>query len=155
MKKISVFAQILICMVVISCQNKKTETTDRTEIATYENCYKAIYEQDTLCLKFNKLANGTIEGTMVMVVSDISKRTGAITGKFRGDTLFANYKFTQGENRISTYKTPLAFLKQGDELILGDWDNETAMDTMYNASGSDIDFEHIKYKFTTVDCAER
>ena len=155
MKNICLFAQILICMIVVSCQNKKTETADTNEITTYDNCYNAVYEKDTLGLKFNTLADGTVEGTMVMTVSDIAKRTGIIKGKFRGDTLFANYKFTQGENRISTYKTPLAFLKKGDKLILGDWDNEIAMDSTYSASGIAIDFDHIKYKFTTVDCAEK
>lgn len=152
MKNSIIFSLLLTCLAIGSCQNKKNETTDTTEIVKYDQCYKAMYEKDTLHLKFNTLEDEKVEGSLVMTIADIAKRTGQISGKFRGDTLFVNYKFTQGENRISTYKTPLAFLKQGDELILGDWDNEIAMDSSYNTSGKDIDFENIKYKFNTVEC---
>ena len=152
MKNTIIISLFIICLVLGSCQNKKSETTDTTENVKYDQCYKAIYEKDTLHLKFNTLEDGKVDGSLVMTIADIAKRTGQISGKFRGDTLFANYKFTQGENRISTYKTPLAFLKQGDAFILGDWDNEIAMDSSYSASGKEIDFEQIKYKFITVKC---
>lgn len=155
MKNLSILCLMVTCIILGSCKDKKSEKIVTVEEPKNEQCYNAFYEQDTLHLKLNTLADGAIEGTMVMIVSDKATKTGEITGKFRGDTLFANYTFTQGENRISTYKTPLAFLKQGDELILGDWETETVMGANYDAAGEPIDFNNVKYKFNTVDCDEK
>jgi hypothetical protein len=45
----------------------------------------------------------------------------------------------------------MAFLKKRDELILGNGKIEVAMGASYFANGEPIDFERVKYKFTSVD----
>ena len=155
MKNLSMFFLLATCIVLGSCKDKKSETIVNAEEPVNEQCYKAIYEQDTLHLKINTLEDGNIKGSLVMIVSDNATKTGKLEGKFRGDTLFTNYTFTQGENRISTYKNPLAFLKRGNELILGNWVTDKAMGANYDDAGQPIDFDNVKYKFKTVDCVEK
>ena len=82
-------------------------------------------------------------------------KLGQIVGEFRGDTLFASYTFIQGANEKKTFKNPMAFLKNGNELILGNGKIEFSLGASYFAKGEPIDFERVKYKFTTVDCAEK
>ena len=155
MKNLRIFCLFVAFIALGSCKDKKIETPVVAEAPVNEQCYKAIYEKDTLHLKLNTVEDGKINGSLVMVVSEKATKTGKIEGKFRGDTLFTNYTFTQGENRISTYKNPLAFLKRGNELILGNWKTEQAMGANYDDAGQPIDFDNVKYKFNAVDCAQK
>jgi hypothetical protein len=66
-------------------------------------------------------------GDLVMKIMDMPKKVGKILGEFRGDTLFASYTFIQGGYEKKTYKNPMAFLKKGNELILGNGKIETNM----------------------------
>lgn len=92
---------------------------------------------------------------MEMKVFNMPNKTGEIAGKFSGDTLFVSYTFTEGTNKEITYKNPMAFLKRENELILGNGKIETSMGASYFVKGSPIDFERVKYKFTTVDCVNK
>lgn len=49
----------------------------------------------------------------------------------------------------------MALLKRGNELILGNGKIETYLGRSYFAKDTPIDFEKVKYKFTTVDCVEK
>jgi hypothetical protein len=118
-------------------------------------CYKSIYENDTIELKVSTLKSGKISGDMVMKIVDRPKKVGKIAGEFRGDTLFVAYTFIQGENDKMTFKNPLAFLKRGNELILGNGKIETTMGASYFVKGEPIDFDNVKYKFATVDCVNK
>jgi hypothetical protein len=46
-------------------------------------------------------------------------------------------------------------LKRGEDLILGDGKIETYLGASYFAKGKPIDFDNVKFKFTTVDCVEK
>lgn len=158
MKNLGLFCVLLVCIALGSC--KKNESPKNVKAARDEKpisvaCYKALYEKDTIELKINTLKDGKITGNMVMKIVDTPKKQGEITGEFRGDTLFADYSFTEGMNGKVTYKNPLALLKKGNELILGNGKIETYLGVSYFAKGEPIDFDRVKYKFTSVDCVDK
>jgi hypothetical protein len=160
MKNLSLFCLLMACIGLQSCKNdqkpkedKATEVKDEKPISVA--CYKSLYESDTIYLKINTLKNGKITGDMVMKIIDMPEKTGKITGEFHGDTLFADYSFIQGTNDKVKFKNPMAFLKKGDELILGSGKIETYLGRSYFAKGTPIDFEKVKYKFITIDCVDK
>ncbi|MBX9889231.1 MAG: hypothetical protein K2Y30_14985 [Flavobacteriaceae bacterium] len=160
MKNLPVLCLLLAGLGFTSCKNdstKKAEDTAKTSIETpvSTDCYKAIYEQDTLDLKINTLKAGTVTGDLEMKIENMPTKLGQIVGEFRGDTLFASYTFIQGTNEKKTFKNPMAFLKNGNELILGNGKIEFALGASYFAKGEPIDFENVKYKFTAVECLEK
>jgi hypothetical protein len=157
MKKLSLFCLLLACIGFESCKkdqnpNDAGETKVKNEKPISTACYKALYESDTIDLTINTLKNGKITGDMVMKIVDMPAKVGKIAGEFRGDTLFADYSFIQGTNDKVTFKNPMAFLKHDSQLILGSGKIETYLGRSYFVKGVPIDFEKVKYKFTTVDC---
>jgi hypothetical protein len=158
MKNLGLFCLLLTCIGVISCKNNKSEkiieAKEAAELISVQ-CYKALYEEDTLDLKINTFKNGGITGDMVMAISNMPKKVGEIVGEFRGDTLFASYTFVQGGYKEKTYKNPMAFLKRGDELILGNGQIQITLGASHFVKGEPIDFEKVKYKFTAVDCIDK
>ena len=157
MKNLGLFCLLLVCIAFESC-NKNQKNVDiqaPTEKPINIKCYKALYEQDTIELKINTLKSGKITGNMTMRIVNMPKKVGKIAGEFRGDTLFAAYTFIQGANDKVTFKNPMAFLKRGDEFILGNGKIETTMGASYFVKGEPIDFDNVKYKFTAVDCVNK
>lgn len=156
MKNLSLLCLLLACIGLESCNKKPkdAEVQASAEKSTSVQCYKALYEQDTLDLKINTLANGKVTGDMVMIVPNKAKKVGKIAGEFRGDTLFVDYSFISGLDK-ATYKNPMALLKRGNELILGNGKIETYLGASYFAKGQPIDFDNVKYKFTPVDCVDK
>lgn len=160
MKNLGLLSLLLICFGFQGCKKNQTEKTveaieEATETPTSIQCYKALYEKDTLDLKINSLKNEKVSGTMEMKIFNMPKKVGEITGEFHGDTLFASYTFTEGTNTELTFKNPMALLKRGNELILGNGEIETSMGASYFVKGKPIDFDRVKYKFTAVDCVEK
>jgi len=156
MKNLGLFCLLLAFIGLESC-NKKPKDVDvkaLSEKPTSVQCYKALYEQDTLDLKVNTLKNGKVTGELVMKVLNKAKKVGKIAGEFRGDTLFVDYSFISGLDK-AIYKNPMALLKRGNELILGNGKIETYLGTSYFAKGKPIDFDNVKYKFTPVDCVDK
>jgi hypothetical protein len=157
MKNLGVFCLLLACIGFESC--KKDQTPKDTEAAKTQaekpistTCYKALYESDTLNLTINTLKDGKVTGNMIMKIENMPDKIGEIAGGFRGDTLFADYSFIQGTNEKVKFKNPMAFLKHGNELNLGSGKIETYLGKSYFVKGTPIEFENVKYKFTTVDC---
>ncbi|WP_016988520.1 hypothetical protein [Flavobacterium sp. ACAM 123] len=160
MKNLSLFCLLLTSIGFASCKNNQSEKVDKAAKVPAEKpisvgCYKAIYEEDTLDLKINTFKNGEITGDMNMAISNMPKKVGEIAGEFRGDTLFASYTFIQGGYKKKTYKNPMAFLKRGDELILGNGQIQITLGASHFVKGEPIDFEKVKYKFTPVDCVDQ
>ena len=158
MKTPVLFCLLFACIGFQSCKKNQNEKVVKTNQVQAEKpisvqCYEALYEQDTIELEINTLKNGKITGDMVMKLFNMPKKVGKLAGEFSGDTLFVSYTFIQGANEKKTYKNPMAFLKRGNELILGNGKIQTTMGASYFVKGSPIDFERVKYKFTTVDCA--
>jgi hypothetical protein len=159
MKKLGLFCLLLACICLQSCKKKENQkdvqvTKDKSEEPISVACYKALYENDTIELKINTLKDNKITGNMVMKIMDLPAKTGKIIGEFHGDTLFVDYTFIQGTNDGKVFKNPMAMLKKGNELVLGSGKIETYLGKSYFAKDTPIDFEKVKYKFTTVDCKE-
>ena len=158
MKKLGFFCLLVTCIGLQSCKNDKSENTlevKDVKDATSTECYQAIYEQDTLNLKLLTFKDGEINGNMEMAIDNMPKKVGEIVGEFKGDTLFASYTFIQGGNKEKTFKNPMAFLKRGDQLILGNGQIQLTMGASHFVKGEPIDFEKVKYKFSPVDCVEK
>lgn len=158
MKSLGLFCLLLACIGFESCKNDQAQKDAAIAKAQAEKpvstaCYKALYESDTINLTINTLKNGKITGDMVMKIENMPDKIGKIAGEFRGDTLFADYSFIQGTNEKVKFKNPMAFLKHGSELNLGSGKIETYLGKSYFVKGTPIEFEKVKYKFTTVDCA--
>ena len=153
MKNLSLFYFVLVCIGLASC-NKSTKSVDSQllEKPISVLCYQALYETDTIDLKINTFKNGKILGDMEMKFLNMPIKVGKIAGESRGDTLFADYTFIQGTNDKVTLKNPIALLKTGEKLILGNGQIETYLGASYFAKGKPIDFENVKFKFTNVDC---
>ncbi len=159
MKKVTLFCMFLVCIGFVSCNKnqsqKNNEDQKLAEKPVSVQCYNAIYETDTIDLKVNTLKNGKISGDMVMKLINMPIKSGKISGEFRGDTLFADYSFIQGTNDKVVFKNPMAFLKSGKELILGNGKIITYLGASYFAKGEPIDFKNVKYKFNPTDCLEK
>lgn len=160
MKNLGLFCLLLTCIGLESCKkdqnpNDGKATSVPAEKSVSVTCYKALYEKDTIELKMNTLKDGKITGNMEMKVFNRPKRVGEIAGEFHGDTLFVDYSFIQGTNENRTFKNPMAMLKRGDTLILGNGKIETYLGRSYFAKGTPIDFDSVKYKFSSVDCVDK
>ncbi len=157
MKNLSLFGLLFICIGLGSCKEKQKEADAPvvTEAPVEMKCYKAVYEKDTIDLKINLLKDSKVSGDMEMKFENMPIKAGKIAGEMRGDTLFADYTFIQGANDKTTYKNPIALLKRGEELILGNGKIETYLGASYFAKGKPIDFDNVKYKFSNVDCVEK
>ena len=55
-------------------------------------CYSYIKNKDTVLLKIEK-SPSVVTGSLVYSLYEKDRNTGEIDGKFRGDTLIANYNF--------------------------------------------------------------
>jgi len=157
MKKLVIPFLLLTLVGFQSC--KKEEKQKETEAVKAEEqkivsseCYKAIYEKDTIDLKLNTLKNGKLTGDMVMKVAPSTVRTGEVAGEFHGDTLFVDYTFKELASKDRIFKNPMALLKRDKQLILGNGTMQTTMGVTYLVKDKPIDFERVKYKFDTVKC---
>jgi len=157
MKKSNLLCLLVAFITIASCNKKQKDNGGQTvdEKPVSVQCYVAIYEEDTIDLKINTLKSGKISGTMDMKLLNMPIKVGKISGEFKGDTLFADYSFIQGTNDKVVFKNPMAFLRKGDELILGNGKIETYLGASFFAKGEPIDFENVKYKFKTNDCVEK
>lgn len=160
MKNLVVSCLLVACIGLQSCKNNENQKAAEAAKADAETivsteCYKAIYEKDTIDLKVNTLKNGKISGNMTMKVSAATERVGELTGEFRGDTLFADYTFQEVTNKNKTFKNPMAFLKKDKRLILGNGTMQTTMGVTYLVKDKPIDFDRVKYKFDAIECTEK
>ncbi|MDD5149932.1 MAG: hypothetical protein PHC28_05545 [Flavobacterium sp.] len=160
MKNLGLLFLSLTCIAFVSCKKNQSQPVEgvpqvQAEMPISKQCYKAIYEQDTVDLEVSTLKDGAITGNMEMKVFNMPNKVGKIAGEFRGDTLFASYTFIQGTNDKITYKNPMAFLKKGEELILGNGKIENNMGASYFVKDTPIEFEQVKYKFSKVDCIDK
>jgi hypothetical protein len=159
MKNLGLFCLLFSVIGLESCKNNQSENVVDAEQAQAEKpisvqCYKALYEKDTIDLKVNTLKNGNITGDMEMRIFNMPIKHGEIAGETRGDTLFVSYTFVQGGYEKKTYKNPMAFLKKGEELILGNGKIEFVMGASSFIKGEPIDFDRVKYRFNSVDCID-
>lgn len=160
MKKLVLSSLLLACVAFQSCKNEEKQKEAEAAKADGEKvvsvqCYQAVYENDVIDLKLNTLKNGKLGGNMIMKVAPSTVRTGEVTGEFHGDTLFVDYTFVDSVNKNKTFKNPMAFLKKDNQLILGNGTMQTTMGVTYLVKDKPIDFERVKYKFSTVECTDK
>ena len=157
MRRSILLCLLITCITIVSCNKNKNNNGDKAieDKVVSVDCYVALYEKDTINLKINTLKSGKISGTMDMKLIDMPIKFGKISGEFRADTLFVDYSFIQGTNEKVVFKNPMAFLKKGNELILGNGKIVTYLGASYFAKGEPIDFEKVKYKFNTIECVEK
>lgn len=156
MKKISVFCLLLVCIGFVSCKKEEKQKAKLpAEKPISVACYEALFEKDTIELRMNTLKSGKITGNMVMKIFNMPENVGEIIGEFHGDTLFADYSFVKGKNGKEIFKNPIAILKKGDELVLGNGKIETYLGASYFDKKTPIDFDRVKYKFKNVNCVEK
>jgi hypothetical protein len=159
MKNLGLFCLLFAVIGLESCKNDQKQKVVDAEQAQAKKpistqCYKALYEKDSIDLKINTFKDGKITGDMEMRILDMPVKRGKIAGEARGDTLFVSYTFIQGGYEEKTYKNPMAFLKKGNELILGNGKIEFVMGASFFVEGEPINFDRVKYKFTGVDCVD-
>lgn len=154
MKNTVLFCLLLVFIGFQSCKkaNEAEANKIKAEKPISTQCFKAVFETDTIYLEMDSLEKGKIAGKMVMTFLNKPVKEGKINGEFRGDTLFADYVFTQGANLERVFKNPIALLKRGDTLILGNGVIQNYMGASYFAKGIPIDFKKVKFNFLSVDC---
>lgn len=160
MKTLGLFCLLFAGISFVSCKKDQAEkeakaAKEKAEMVVKTECYKALYDRDTIDLKINTLESGKVSGNMLMKFDMQPSKIGEIYGDFHGDTLLVSYTFVNQGNDKITYKNPMAFLKKGNELILGNGKMETSMGVTYFVKGEPIDFENVKFKFSTVDCVDK
>ncbi|MCK8142941.1 hypothetical protein MW871_15175 [Flavobacterium sp. I-SCBP12n] len=158
MKNLGVFCLLFSCVIFGSCKNNQSEkipVAAPEEAPVKVECYTALYEKDTIALKMNTFKDGHITGNMDMVMANTPKYVGEVAGEFRGDTLFVSYTYIQGNNKETTFKNPMAFLKRDNQLILGNGKIEVTLGAGHFVSGEPIDFDRVKYKLNPVDCVTK
>ncbi len=160
MKNLVLPCLLVICIGFQSCKNEEKQKEAEAAKAEGEKivsseCYKAIYEKDTLDLKLNTLKNGKLSGDLIMKVAPATVRTGEVAGEFHGDTLFVDYTFKDSANKDKTFKNPMALLKKDKQLILGNGTMQTTMGVTYLVKDKPIDFVSVKYKFDPTECVAK
>lgn len=161
MKKASVLIACIVSLSIYSCNQgtkKKTEVSADSS-ALVNTCYIAVFETDTARLKTQTDTSGKITGDLrinygKLQANSLEKVTnvGTIEGKFSGDTLFVDYTHTSGSINKEGFKNPLAFLKVGENLVLGVGQIETHLGRSYFVKDKPIDFEIARFRFVPVDC---
>lgn len=157
MRNVALSVLLVTCIGFQSCKNEEKQKELNAAKAAAETivsseCYKAIYEKDTIDLKLNTLKNGKLSGDMIMKVAPSTVRTGEVAGEFHGDTLFVDYTFTEAANKNTKFKNPMALLKRNKQLILGNGTMQTTMGVTYLVKDKPIDFDKVKYKFDETEC---
>lgn len=154
MKNKMILCTLLSGIVLTSCKKEAAPAAPIAEKPLQVDCYQALYEKDTVTLILNTLKDGKVSGNMTMKEVGNPTKNGDILGEIHGDTLLVDYSFVLDNKDKTTYKNPLALLKKGDELILGNGKIETYLGKTYFVKGQPIDYEKVKYKFTKTDCKE-
>ncbi|HEY0896981.1 MAG TPA: hypothetical protein VGE15_10565 [Sphingobacteriaceae bacterium] len=126
-------------------------TSRADELMGGRQCYLAIDGKDTVFLNLSPARKGDVTGHMVMRLQGKPENNGTITGQFSGDTLYADYTFTTGEKK-EVFKNPMAFLKEGEKLILGVGVIETYLGRSYLSKKEPIDFVKARFRFNPATC---
>ncbi len=163
MKKIFFTLAFAVSFFVFSCnQAKNPDATDaKDSVSAATQCYEAIFETDTASLKLVTAADGKVSGDLTISFGELKPNSlekvvniGEIAGSFKGDTLYVDYSYRSGTINESTFKNPMAFLKKGENLILGVGDIETYMGRSYFVSGKPIDYDNSRFTFVPVACED-
>ncbi|MGM9478475.1 hypothetical protein ACS5PU_18775 [Pedobacter sp. GSP4] len=134
--------------------NNKTSKNSKTKTDSVVSggCYTAVFEKDTAAMNVEIHASGKVTGSLLVNYADKPQNSGTILGKFEGDTLYVDYRFKTGEDTVSVYTNPLAFLKKDGKLIMGVAQIETTLGRSYFVKGKPINYEAGKFTFMEGNC---
>jgi hypothetical protein len=130
-----------------SCETGNSHVKQQDTVFT-ESAFIAIDGQDTARLNL-KTGNEVVKGKLVITHDNKVNNDGFLRGSFRGDTLYADYSFRKGTNKV-IYKNPLAFLKKDGKLILGVGTLENMFGRTYFRKDRPIEFDEGRFIFTRV-----
>ena len=148
-----ILASVVCVFVLASCNQDSKKTSEQTEVAEVLKdsvCYASTFEADKANMILRNYESGKVGGSLNIDNSSGKNNTGTLNGKFRGDTLFVEYKFTSGTKDVFT--NPLAFLKKDGKLIMGVGQIETTMGRSYFVKDRPINFEVGKFIFQQENC---
>ena len=154
MKSKILMITIYSCFTMMSCKKEAESTKTAIADAPQVDCYQAIFEKDTVNLKINTFKDGTVTGNMTMKQFETPTKEGEINGGYHGDTLMVDYNYKSGTTDKTNYENPLALLKRGNELIMGNGKIETYLGKTFFVKNAPIDYENIRFKFTKLDCVK-
>jgi hypothetical protein len=124
-----------------------------------KQCFVARFEKDSASLTLNTASNGKVTGLLYIKYHEIKPmelenelNVGNIEGKFKGDTLFADYTFTSGTLNRTRYTNPIALLRKGDTLIIGAGVINSYMGKSYFDRKRPLDFKRSRFHFKPVIC---
>lgn len=161
MKNSLLYLSFLALPLLFSCNqsgNKNPASKDAlnasTDTISNKQCFIAVDLKDTATLTLNSFNDGKITGHLVFDYLDKGKNDGAVSGAYRGDTLFVDYTFKIGTVNKTIYKNPLAFLKKDGQLILGVGQIETSLGRSYFVKGKPISFDKGRFTFKPAACKD-
>jgi len=156
---------LFIPLFLISCHHGKKNTALHHEdsyslIRKPEQCFTAIFQKDTAFLKFKTMANGKIQGKLIIKYGELEPLAlekelyrGDISGKFNRDTLFADYVFTD-RGKKALYRNPIALLRKNDELVLGYGTTINYLGRTWFMHRQAIKFNNSRFQFLPGQCTE-
>lgn len=147
MIKNSILCSALILLSLQSCQTGGNSTVQKDTVFSTSS-YIAVDGKDTALLTL-KTGNNVVKGKLLFKFYQKESNDGSIRGAFRNDTLFVDYSFTKGANKV-VYKNPLALLKKDGQLILGVGKMENTFGRTYFRKDIPIDFNEGRFTFASV-----
>ncbi|MET4080264.1 hypothetical protein ABIB40_000204 [Pedobacter sp. UYP30] len=152
MKNLIILTALVSAFFVTSCtQTSKTVGDEKTPDKLIDSaCYGAAFDKDNAHMVLKNYASGKVGGTLEVNYEKNPKNTGTLDGKFKGDTLYVDYRFTSGTETVHT--NPLAFLKKDGKLIMGVGQIETTLGRSYFVKDKPINFEVGKFTFQPANC---
>jgi hypothetical protein len=153
MKRIFYLPTILIATsIFLSCSNNDNKKAVTKEKVIKETCYISTYENDTATMEILYLNNFKIKGKLKILYGNGAQNNGSIEGKFTGDTLFVDYRFSTANLSLGGFTNPLVFLRKKDQLIMGIGQIETTLGRSYFVKGLPLNFERSKFIFNPTTC---
>lgn len=116
----------------------KTSNTDKivTSFETFE-CYTYQTKKDTAFMHIN-ITENMVTGSLEYTLFEKDSNDGKLSGKVKGDTLLANYKFvSEGVESVRE----VAFLKKGNDGIEGFGDMEEKAGSMVFKNRTKLEFK--------------
>jgi hypothetical protein len=110
-------------------------------------CYSNFNQRDTVVLSFTR-RDTSVSGELIYQFFQKDRNSGIITGKIKGDTIVADYKFN---SEGSTSVRQVVFLKRGDTLVEGFGDVEEDNGKMVFRNVSSLTFDS-SMVFKLTDC---
>jgi len=155
MKKNPIYLVLISIPFIFACnQNNQADSNsaNKNDSLTNQICYAAAFEKDSATMIIKTFSSGKIKGSLLVRYGSKPENNGLIEGKFKGDTLYVDYRFNTGGDTTKVFTNPLAFLKKDGKLIMGVGQIETTLGRSYFVKGKPINYEAGKFIFNEVNC---